>query len=146
MLSRDFHLLEKWYYDGTQTNHLLHFLPWRNGNVNKVDFLLVQCLHKKQNNTCLLGEMEFLFTWSILYVTSVGNEWVRYPVEHLAMYYSLFLSCCLLQHFSEITNFVINLQGRNSIGWLANAVLPWKRQYIKDGDQTWNFIAYESCL
>lgn len=133
MLSRDFHPSEKWYYDVTHTNHLLYLLPRRQGNVNKVDFLLVECLYKKQNNTCLLGEMEFLFAWLILYVTSVGSAWVRYPVEHLAIYYSLFLLCCILQHFSEITNFVINLQGRKSIGWLANIILPWKRQY----DQRW---------
>lgn len=76
----------------------------------------------------MLGWRNGIYLHMINFI-SVGSEWVRYPVEHLAMYYSLFLLCCLLQHFSEITNFVIDLQGRNSIGWLANAVLPWKRQY-----------------
>ena len=51
------------------TSHSLYLAAWLNsddfsfGNVNKVDFfLLVRCLYNKQNNTSLLGDVEFLYS------------------------------------------------------------------------------------
>ena len=46
-------------------------------------FLLVRCIYNKQNNTWLLGDMEFLFSYSTRYLTRSTRSLVRYRVEHL---------------------------------------------------------------
>ena len=73
------------------------------------------------------------------------REWVRYPVEHSLMYYSLFLLHCLLQHCSEITNFVICRAGTQYVD-RPTQFFHGKYNMIKDGPQTFDFIAHESCL
>ena len=46
-------------------------------------FVSVRCLYcNKQNNTWLLGDMEFLFSCSTWYLKSEYRERVRYPAEH----------------------------------------------------------------
>ena len=40
------------------------------------------CLYNKHNNTWLLGDMEFLFSCSIRYLTRSLRSLVRYRVEH----------------------------------------------------------------
>ena len=45
-------------------------------------FLLVRCLYSKQNNTWLLGDMEFLFSCSTRYLNHSLRPLVRYRVEH----------------------------------------------------------------
>ena len=49
----------------------------------KVDFFLsARCLYNKQNNTWLLGDMEFLLTCSTRYPTRSLRSFVIYRVEH----------------------------------------------------------------
>ena len=43
---------------------------------------LLVCLYNKQNITCLLVDMNFIFFCSTGYLTSERSEQVRYPVEH----------------------------------------------------------------
>ena len=40
------------------------------------------CLYNKQNITCPLMDMNFIFSWSTLYLTSERSERVRYRVDH----------------------------------------------------------------
>ena len=77
------------------THHLLYLVPGMNGDVNKVDFLLVSCLYNKQNNTWLLGNMEYLFKCSTSYLTFLLHSLVRYQVEH-SKGKSISLSTCIL--------------------------------------------------
>jgi len=71
------------------TYHSLYLVPWMNynafsfWNMNKVNFfLLVRSLYNKQN-TCLLGDMEFLSSCSTWYLTWSLHTLVRHWVEHL---------------------------------------------------------------
>ena len=49
------------------------------------------CLYNKQNITCLLVDMNFIFSWSTQNRTSQHNEGVRYRVEHSEI---KFISTC----------------------------------------------------
>ena len=44
--------------------------------------MLVRCLYDKQNDTWLLGDMEFLFSCSTRYLTHSLRSLVRYRFEH----------------------------------------------------------------
>ena len=48
--------------------------------------MLVRCLYNKQNNTWLLGDMEFLFSCSMRYVTLSLCSLVRNQVEHSSIF------------------------------------------------------------
>ena len=62
---------------------IVNALSFWNVNSNKVGFfLLVSCLCNKQNNAWLLGDMEFVFSCSIRYLTHSLSSLVRYWVEH----------------------------------------------------------------
>ena len=69
---------------------------WMKGNafcfrkVNKVDFfLLVKCSYHTQNNTRLLGDMEFLFESLTRYLDADLNTRREIPYLRAPMYYSL---------------------------------------------------------
>ena len=64
------------------TCHSLYLEPWMNSKANKVAFfLLVWGLDNKQNNTWLLGDMEFPLLCSTWYFTHLLPSLVRYQVE-----------------------------------------------------------------
>ena len=94
------------------TRHSLNLTPCMNGNpssfwnVIKVDFFLsARCLYNKQNNTWLLGDMEFLLTCSTRYPTRSLRSLVRYRVEYwkrnsaspraFVLFFMYFVSVCI---------------------------------------------------
>ena len=61
--------------------------------VNKVDsFLLVKCSYHTQNNTRLLGDMEFLFESLTRYLDADLNTQREIPYLRAPMYYSLHIA------------------------------------------------------
>ena len=91
------------------THHLLYLVPGMNGDLNKVDFLLVSCLYNKQNNTWLLGNMEYLFKCSTSYLTFLLHSLVRYQVEHSKGKY-------IFEHLHTILHMLWALHQHNNSG------------------------------
>ena len=98
------------------------------------------CLYNKQNNTWLLVDMKYLFSYSTLYLTRSLHSLVRYRVEHSktysistyahvlsSIYYIHKLNCALYETFNQ---FYVQFSGPVAalVRSLMNCWIPFERK------------------
>ena len=64
------------------SNDTFYFKTIENIKVKWFQLVFHWCLYNKQNITCPLMDMNFIFSWSTRYLTSERSERVRYRVDH----------------------------------------------------------------
>ena len=89
-------------------------LPEVVGNLRKiVKASLSACLYNKQKNTWLLVDMEYLFSFSTLYLTRSLRSLVRYRIEHSVIFhiyahpciiYLPKLCCIIFKEYKKVGN------------------------------------------